>query len=513
MVIMQLVFKLFLAIFLLWRPSIVDAATITEIAEESGLKEVIIYIARPDLPRELANYEEAIVRELKNTIEISPLVEVRTSSPYGEKWAFDDPTELEAIGRFYLNIAASTHKTDSFKYTLKLIDLYTQNIVVELPLQNVNKERNALLNSIRLQTMILLFGKNSVDEFIKSGRLTKKNYDDLFWTALRSREGGQGVLFISSIPAGATIFLNGTKSNIVTVPPEAIHTPINLSSGVNHEVYLVLKGFKNSFREKIILSPGETKRLLIKMTTQETSVRIISEPPGIEFLIDTTLVGTTNMAVATTPGAHHLIFRKDQKVLKDMTFNLLAGDKKKIMIDFTGQNKFKKKLIGRQELSTYGTYGNIGVRFGGVNFPDKAKNGSLEFELGIHHRPSGIQFGAGFNFAADTDGVSEIQVYKKDLKYLSVNWLLSDFFSNNISIVPGIGGGVSFMTEYCTLDSGTFVCDKNNYVSWLNTFVTFGQIFKLSAKYEKALIPFKNIVNSEIKNSAISVGVALGWNL
>jgi len=96
-----------------------------------------------------------------------------------------------------------------------------------------------------------------------------------------------GYLAVTTEPAGARVVVNGDFIGITNFFPVEVHTGI-----ARLEVTLV--GHESYIDDELRIVPGEITTLDLALTRTSARLPIITDPPGVEIVVDGELVGTTS---------------------------------------------------------------------------------------------------------------------------------------------------------------------------------------------------------------------------
>ncbi|TDI36541.1 MAG: PEGA domain-containing protein [Acidobacteria bacterium] len=96
-----------------------------------------------------------------------------------------------------------------------------------------------------------------------------------------------GYIAVSTEPAGARVMVNGEFIGITNFFPVEVHTGIA-------RLEITLEGHESYIDEEFRIIPGEIAPLDIPLTRTSARLPIITDPPGVEIVVDGTLVGTTS---------------------------------------------------------------------------------------------------------------------------------------------------------------------------------------------------------------------------
>jgi hypothetical protein len=129
---------------------------------------------------------------------------------------------------------------------------------------------------------------------------------------LNTDTGQYGTITVSSLPAGALVFLNGVFAG--ETPPSGYLTVPDLNTG-SHEIIISHAGYED-YSSTIMLSPGQTSTVNVALKKIEPPdvpvLGISSEPAGAAVYIDNEYKGITPVDLTSlSPGKHPLILSLD----------------------------------------------------------------------------------------------------------------------------------------------------------------------------------------------------------
>ena len=101
-----------------------------------------------------------------------------------------------------------------------------------------------------------------------------------------------GKIRLTSEPAGASITYDGKELGKKTP-----YTIKKVPTDDPHEVVLVLKGYQDVTEADITVSPDDTEQVHITLRPLPGSLRIVTDPPGAEVLLDGKLEGKSPLKV------------------------------------------------------------------------------------------------------------------------------------------------------------------------------------------------------------------------
>ncbi|KHC90713.1 PEGA domain-containing protein [Thermotoga sp. Mc24] len=131
-------------------------------------------------------------------------------------------------------------------------------------------------------------------------------------------------LSLSSSPSGASVYLNGVYQG---------KTPLtlNLSPG-NYTVTFRKEGYREETRN-ITLSAGETRSVYVALKPSQSSLKLRTDPSGVDVYINGRYVGTTDqngLNLILDPGTYEIKLEKEGYETDRFTVNLAPGEEKEI---------------------------------------------------------------------------------------------------------------------------------------------------------------------------------------
>ena len=96
-----------------------------------------------------------------------------------------------------------------------------------------------------------------------------------------------GYIAVTTEPAGARVMVNGNFIGITNFFPVEVHTGIA-------RLEITLVGHESYIDEELRIIPGDIATLDLALTRTSARLPIITDPPGVEIVVDGTLVGTTS---------------------------------------------------------------------------------------------------------------------------------------------------------------------------------------------------------------------------
>ena len=96
-----------------------------------------------------------------------------------------------------------------------------------------------------------------------------------------------GYIAVTTEPAGARVMVNGDFIGITNFFPVEVHTGIA-------RLEITLVGHESYIDEQLRIIPGDIATLDLALTRTSARLPIITDPPGVEIVVDGTLVGTTS---------------------------------------------------------------------------------------------------------------------------------------------------------------------------------------------------------------------------
>ena len=95
-----------------------------------------------------------------------------------------------------------------------------------------------------------------------------------------------GYIAVTTEPAGARVTVNGKFVGITNFFPMEVHTGIA-------RVEVTLVGFESHVDEEMRIEPGEIMTLDLVLNRTSARLPVITDPPGVEILVDGEVVGAT----------------------------------------------------------------------------------------------------------------------------------------------------------------------------------------------------------------------------
>jgi archaellum component FlaG (FlaF/FlaG flagellin family) len=140
-------------------------------------------------------------------------------------------------------------------------------------------------------------------------------------------------LSLSSSPSGASVYLNGVYQG---------KTPLtlNLSPG-NYTVTFRKEGYREETRN-ITLSAGETRSVYVTLKPAQSSLKLRTDPSGVDVYIDGRYVGTTDqngLNLILDPGMYEVKLEKEGYETDRFTVNFGPGEEKEIF------RKLEKRVV------------------------------------------------------------------------------------------------------------------------------------------------------------------------
>ncbi|MBZ4661909.1 MAG: hypothetical protein JG779_1063 [Thermotoga sp.] len=140
-------------------------------------------------------------------------------------------------------------------------------------------------------------------------------------------------LSLSSSPSGASVYLNGVYQG---------KTPLtlNLSPG-NYTVTFRKEGYREETRN-ITLSAGETRSVYVTLKPAQSSLKLRTDPSGVDVYIDGRYVGTTDqngLNLILDPGTYEIKLEKEGYETDRFTVNFGPGEEKEIF------RKLEKRVV------------------------------------------------------------------------------------------------------------------------------------------------------------------------
>jgi len=140
-------------------------------------------------------------------------------------------------------------------------------------------------------------------------------------------------LSLSSSPSGASVYLNGVYQG---------KTPLtlNLSPG-NYTVTFRKEGYREETRN-ITLGVGETGSVYVTLKPAQSSLKLRTDPSGVDVYIDGRYVGTTDqngLNLILDPGTYEIKLEKEGYETDRFTVNFGPGEEKEIF------RKLEKRVV------------------------------------------------------------------------------------------------------------------------------------------------------------------------
>ena len=108
-------------------------------------------------------------------------------------------------------------------------------------------------------------------------------------TAIKTFEGKTGDLIISSDHSGALVEIDGKR-----IPGE---TPLTLKAFSSGEHRIIVRKGMWYGAQKITVVPGDVSRVTIRMQDGKGTLKVFSDPPGAQIVIDGKIIGTTPLKI------------------------------------------------------------------------------------------------------------------------------------------------------------------------------------------------------------------------
>jgi tetratricopeptide (TPR) repeat protein len=99
-----------------------------------------------------------------------------------------------------------------------------------------------------------------------------------------------GYIAVTTEPAGARVIVNGNFIGITNFFPIEVHTGMA-------RVEVTLEGHESFVDEELRIGPGEITTLDLALTRTSARLPIITDPPGVEIVVDGEVVGATSGAL------------------------------------------------------------------------------------------------------------------------------------------------------------------------------------------------------------------------
>ena len=177
---------------------------------------------------------------------------------------------------------------------------------------------------------------------IYKGKLTVESQKSL--TRLYELKTTRGTLVVQSDPGGATIFLDGRKVGKTTT-----NVP-NVESG-EHVLELQLPGHAPT-RQKVVLEVDRPRKAVTVKLQRKGVVKVSSDPPGAQVLVDGKKVGKTPGRLLMLPGARALQLRLAGHVTVNRSVKVELGKvlELSVKLKLTPAEKHRRAALERQRL-------------------------------------------------------------------------------------------------------------------------------------------------------------------
>jgi tetratricopeptide (TPR) repeat protein len=96
-----------------------------------------------------------------------------------------------------------------------------------------------------------------------------------------------GYIAVTTEPAGARVTVNGNLVGITNFFPVEVHTGVS-------RVDVTLEGYQSYSDENLRIEPGEITTLDLVLTRTSARLPVITDPPGVQIVVDGNVVGTTS---------------------------------------------------------------------------------------------------------------------------------------------------------------------------------------------------------------------------
>jgi tetratricopeptide (TPR) repeat protein len=96
-----------------------------------------------------------------------------------------------------------------------------------------------------------------------------------------------GYIAVTTDPAGARVTLNGNLVGITNFFPVEVHTGLS-------RVEVTLEGYQSYTDDNLRIEPGEITTLDLVLTRTSARLPVITDPPGVEVVVDGEVVGATS---------------------------------------------------------------------------------------------------------------------------------------------------------------------------------------------------------------------------
>jgi PDZ domain/PEGA domain len=96
-----------------------------------------------------------------------------------------------------------------------------------------------------------------------------------------------GYVAVTTDPAGARVAVNGNLVGITNFFPVEVHTGLS-------RIEVTLEGYQSYIDDNLRIEPGEITTLDLVLTRTSARLPVITDPPGVEVVVDGDVVGTTS---------------------------------------------------------------------------------------------------------------------------------------------------------------------------------------------------------------------------
>lgn len=129
-----------------------------------------------------------------------------------------------------------------------------------------------------------------------------------------------GGLTVSSNVSGAKISVDGHSEPDWVTP----HTFTDLSAGA-HNITIAMDGY-DSFQQSVTVAGGQTASINGNLSSPTAELSIVTNPPGVEVLIDGKSLGPSPAHATLAPGSHTYIVKPDGAPPYQNSVTLKSGD-------------------------------------------------------------------------------------------------------------------------------------------------------------------------------------------
>ncbi len=133
-----------------------------------------------------------------------------------------------------------------------------------------------------------------------------------------------GQLMVNANVSGAKISVDGVSDSSWVTPT----TIPNLPAGT-HNIKISMDGY-DPYTQAVTIAAGQTASLMGNLSAPSAGLKIVTDPPGVEVLIDDKSYGKTPVNATLAPGTHTYTIKWDGAQPSQGTVNLKNGDLKGI---------------------------------------------------------------------------------------------------------------------------------------------------------------------------------------